>query len=367
MLYAVSATHRIATLAGWLTLAVVVVGTSSASADQVRDLLEEALDQSVSQVRIEDRPLREALAELEEATGVRFELDEGTLELMPYGARTRVALVIEDLPLRQGLEQLFDGLGLAMEVVDDRVRVRPAAVLERIGRRMTIKEVALLGVLAKDHWANLDHAAITRRFELDAKAEPPEALDELLTQVRAPNALRELEAATQALGWVWLPDGDTIVIRTLLADVEQRLDRPLDMSYQRTALDDLLVDLGRRIGVTMFFEPGSLQRVAARDSTVDIIQRGVRVRQILELVCGRTGLEYQVGPDGVHFSGPAGESPRSVGKSSRLYRVTFPLDDGAAIDVILRDDELPASVRDFVETKLEGWLNEMSNRAEGRP
>ncbi len=351
----------------WLTVIALSLGVPYAGGDDVRDLLEEALDQPVTRITINDQPLREALLMLEDQTGVRLEVADDVIALMPYGVRTRVSLTIEDLSLREGLRQLLDSLGLMMDVRQEHVELLPAPVLERIGRRMTVREVGLLGALASDRWAALEGQRVSIRFELD---EPPPTRDELrdmLAESGGDNALRQWENVARGLGWVWSVDGDTVVVRTRLGDVQHRLDRTLDMSYHRVPLDELLLDLGRRAGLTMYFEPGALGQVSARERAVDLIQRDLSVRQTLELLCGNTGLRYEVLADGVHFAGPK-DAAQPISKSPRLFRISIPVgSNGVTFDAIIREDELPPAVRRLFETKLEAWLDEMAAEAAATP
>ena len=353
----------------WLIALALLAWTAAiAPADDVRDLLEEALDQQVAEIHIADLPLRDALVLLEEHTGVPIRIDDDVLQWMPYGARTRVTLTIEDLGLRDGLERLLDSLGLRMEVRDDYVALRPAPALDRLGRRMTIREVGLLGVLASGPWETLGRDQPALRFEFEAGGPAPDRSKEFIAELeatQAPTALRQLELATRALDLVWTLSEGGVLIRTRLGDVQARLDRTLDMSYHTTPLDELLLDVGRRIGVLMYFEPGVLQQVAARDRTVDLIQRGASVRQTLELISGNTGLRYDVADDGVHFAGPQGQSAdQPIAKSPRLFKLTLPIGStDATFDVILREDDLPAPLRSWVGEKIDELLHELADEA----
>lgn len=342
-------------------LLVLTIAAPFAVADELRDVLEEALDQPVAAVNIEQAPIEEAFTALEQETGVRLVPTDRTIDLLPYGARTRVGFMIEDLTLRQGLRQLFDGLGLAMEIEGGTVYVVPGPVLERLGRRLTIREVQLLGTLAGGRWQELDADALHFRFQGEVGTDAEGRLRERLAETRAPNATRQLEIASEALGWVWLVDGDAIVVRSRLADVRARLDRTVDLDYERVPLDELLVDLGQRIDVTMHFAPGSLQAVAARERAVDLVQRGITVRQTLELLSGNAGLRYEVAPDGVHISAGDARGRAPVGSSARLVRITIPLEQtGVSLDYILREDELPPAVRALCESRLQELMEDLS-------
>ncbi|MBU0639099.1 MAG: DUF4974 domain-containing protein [Planctomycetes bacterium] len=337
--------------------------TPDAVAQQMRDLMEEALDQNVRQIELKQLPLHDALQQLGEQTGLRFELADGVLDRMPYGERTRVSIVIQDMPLRVGLRRVLGGLGLVMNVADERVQVGAAPVLERLDRRLTIAETAVLGLLASEPWSALPRDGVVLVFQLDPHGEPRAALDAALAQIPAENALEQFDLATAALGWVWLPREKGVVFLARRDDVRRRLERPVDLTYSRVPLDQVLVDLGRRVGVTMLFEPGALRQVQASARPVDLIQRETSVRQTLERICGNTGLRYEIVDDGVRISGPAEAVQRPVNSAARLVRISIPLGPGGAmIDYIIREDELPPEVRREYADRLQGVLEELTRQ-----
>ena len=325
----------------------------------MRDLIEEALDQNVEKIEIEGLPIRDALSRLQQETGLRFTLEKPVLELMPYGERTRVSIVIRDMSVRRGLTRICAGLGLRLNVADDYVAFELVPVLARLGRRMTIEEVNLLERLASGPWSAIRSGdAVPLEFRFDPQSRPQETLDEAISQIPAANAMRQLEAATETLGWIWRPDGNRIVLEPRIADILRRLDRSLDMTYQRMPLDALLVDLGRRIGITMFFEPGSLRQVDARDRVVDLIQRGVSVRQTLERICGNTGLRYEITDEGVAILAPADSAEEITSTNVQDWvRIELEIRPGIKMDVFLRRDQLPPEFRDECQRKLDEILS----------
>lgn len=345
-------------------LAALLLGLAVAPAvraQAMRDLVEAALDEKITQrIEIPEQPIRDALAELEKRTGLHFELHQMAVNWMPYGEQTRLSIVIQDMSVRRALERIFGGLGLAMRVADDRVLVEPGPVLDRLGRRLTIDECGLLQKLASQPWSAMKPDDFSVEFRIPPGKDnpnPQQVFEQAMREGPAVDALTQLEAATQRLGWLWVPAGKTIVVYSRTDDIQQRLDRPVDCNYQRVALDKLLVDLGKRIDITIHFEPGALQKVAARDRHIDLIQRGTTVRQVLELITGNTGLWYEVVEDGVVVgakpaagpgSEPAGEQPQRVVAILRVPVGT----DGTTIDFLIRADELPPEFKALRDRKL---------------
>jgi G:T-mismatch repair DNA endonuclease (very short patch repair protein) len=343
--HSVSQWPRIEALLMALAGALVAVG------QPMRDLVEAALDQKVTQrIEISERPIRAALTELEQRTGLRFALHEKALEWMPAGDETRIALVVQDVSVREALRRIFDGLGLTLRVENDKVLVEPSPMLDRLGRRLTVQEVQVLQALAARPWSELKADDVEVEFRLPKEAQPQVTFEKAMREGPPAAALARLEEVTQRLGWLWVLHGRTLVIYSPADDIQQRLDRPLDLSYRGVPLDELLVDLGRRVGVTVHFEPGVLGRVAARDRRVDLVQRQITARQALELIVGRTGLAYDVVDDGlVVGAGQAVEQP--AGRIVAVLRIPVG-DEGVTIDFLIRDTELPPEFRQLYQQKL---------------
>ena len=320
-----------------------------------RDLLEEALDQPVGALEIRDVPIRDALSQIEQQTGLRFAVAADVLELMPYGERTRVSIEMRGLSVRAALSRVLAGLGLQMVVEDGQVVVVPAPVLERLGRPLTVAEAGTLSRLAGQSWSQLQESAerVALDFRIDPAQQPRERLQAALAQSEGPTALRQLEAACEALRWVWRPEEERVVIEARRDEIRRRLDWPLDLTYQREPLDRVLADLGRRVGVLVKFEPGALQLVQARDRTVDLIQREASVRQVLERICGNTGLRYEIDDEGVRILRPleasAGPSRENI---EQWVRIELEVRPGLKMDIFMRQDQLPPRFREEADRKL---------------
>ena len=324
----------------------------------------QALDQVVERIEIRDTPVCDALRQIERRTGARLEIADEALAVLPYGAQTLVSVDIVNMSVRDGLRRVLCGLGLRLEpegeregtgVHGERLRILPAACVERLGRRVTLDEINLLNRLADRTWDALSRTEdVSVDFRIDPSGNPKERFEAAMAQTASTAALAQLESALQTLGWVWWPEGPRIVLATRRTDVERRLDRPLDMTYSKTPLDDILVDLGKRSGVTLMFEPGSLAAVSASERAVDLVQRGVSVRQTLERICGATGLSYEVRDEGVQIKAPADLSAGpSAANITRWIRVEVEIQPGVKMDVFLPEDRLPPALRERARQRLE--------------
>jgi hypothetical protein len=337
---------------------VALVSGVSAKADELRDLMEQALDQPIDELVIDNAPLPDAFDQIEARTGVRITITPAALDKMPYGGRTQVSLEIRDLTLRQGLRQLLAGLGLQMSVAADAVQVEPGPVLDRVPGRLSLAEVNLLARLAEMKPSDFSDA-------IPARVAGLLRLEKAVSSVSAGNALEALEFVTQTHDFAWYPDEGTVVVKPKVAIVRQKLTRTLPMDYHQVPLDELLIDLGQRIGVVMHFQPGVLQRIDARDRVADVIQRDVSVLQTLERIAGNTGLDFEVKGDGVHFSLP--ERPgRAVAETPRFIRLDIPIGGSdATVAYIIREEDLPPALRQELEQQLAETLADLAAQASG--
>lgn len=353
---------NLAGLVGVLALA------AESRAQGMRDLIEAALDQKVTtRIEIAEKPIRAALTDLEKPTGLHFEVDPRAIEWMPYGEQTRVAVTIENISARAALTRIFDGLGLAMHVADNAVVVEPAPVLERLGRRLTVDEVALLQKLASEPWAKVAGPTLPIDFRLPPEDKGVEQFDRAMREGKEAPALGQLEAVVSGMGWLWVPSGKGLVIYSQADDIQRRLDQPIDAHYVRVNLDELLLDLGKRANVTVHFEPGALQRVDAKDRKVDLIQRDTTVRQILELIVGRTGLVYDVQPSGIVIATPPpATQPAAGGDGGRVVAIVrVPVGtDGTTVDFLIRENELPPEIKALKERKMPQIIELLKKQAD---
>ncbi|HMQ16934.1 MAG TPA: hypothetical protein PKC49_13260 [Phycisphaerae bacterium] len=341
------------------------------------ELVEQALDQRIGSLEITAAPIRNALDTLEKETGLRFVVNDDVLALMPYGDATQIEIVVRDMSVRSALRQVFAGLGLAMRVAGDRVVIEPVPALAHLGRRLTIDEIALLDRLSREPWASVaGDPPIDLR--IDPARAPRDGLRRALDQVRGDSALGKLDSACQALSWAWRPEGGRLVLTTREDETRRRLDRPIDVHYQKQMLDAVLSDLGARVGVNVLFEPGCLQQVDWREKRVEMTQKNVSPRQALERICGSTGLRYEIEADGVRvygpfqdsrghggppgaMSAPAGE-PGPEGDSSadqRFVRIEIEVRPGVRMDALVPLVELPPALRREFHRRLDEVLSDL--------
>ena len=345
-------------IAVWCGVVVLLgAGPMAPAGQDMEGLVEAALDQKITTpIEITDRPIREGLKKLGEPTGLTFSINPAALEWMPYGPETRITIHLDQISVREGLQRILDGLGLTLFVVGDKVRVEPAPWLERLGRRLTLEEVGTLKQLARSRWPTLARDSGVSITRIPGNVRDPKTLRQELAQHPGPSGLAQLEAVSRKFGCLWIPDGTGVTLYSFSEDVEQRLDQPLDVRYARIPLDQMLLDLGRRCGITIRFEAGTFYQIHAGDRKVDLVQRQITARQILELLVGRIEhLWYNVVEDGVvvgwrQRDDPSARAVREPTKPRVVAILRFPVnDDGTTFDVLIWEDQVPAEYQGLLE------------------
>ena len=100
------------------------------------------------------------------------------------------------------------------------------------------------------------------------------------------------------------------------------------------------------MGVALIFEPGVLSRIGAAGKQIDLVQNNTTARQVLERICGSTGLAYEVSDAGVRIFAPAdGTSPpptATVPARRVVAQISIPQADGTLLTLPVYEGELPA-------------------------
>ena len=361
-----------ARLLGLCVLALLaLVATPPARAQLPRDLIEEALDQNIAELEIPTSTLAEALMTLADKTGLQFAMAPDVAALMPRGDNTKISVTIKNASVRAAVGQVFDGLGLRMSIDGDKILLVPAPFLAGMGRPLTSEELQVVQRLATGPWSKAGSSNDAPRLDVRNDGKPDDALAKqvasAIEQSKAACASRQFDDAAARVGLLWRIDGNVVIFETKRDEIRRRLDRLVDLTYQREPLDRVLVDLGQRVGVTMAFEPGVLQRVSARERGVDLLQRGVSVRQTLERICGNSGLAYEVRDDGVRVYLPSAAGGSGQPNLANYARLSIEVRPGVNMDVFVALDQLPADLRKAAEAKLREVLGNAAATNAAKP
>jgi hypothetical protein len=333
--------------------------------------VEAALDRKLARLAISGKEIPEALAEIGGEAGVKIAIDDAAAELLPWGKETKLAAVtISNASLREALPQILTPLGMSYVVSEGRILVVATDPLKRINRRATWEDLKLLRWCQETPYTPEAFAGLKLQYRVTAKVDAPKMLQRQLERAGRGTVAQMLEVACNALGWVWLPDNEDIIIRTHEAQIANMLSRRISVRYMNTPLARILNDLADRADVALFFEPGimlKLPRSTAESYTLLLEQSSIR--QALELIAAETGLEYEIRRDGITIGlseALAGNAARSTTRRSPyVAKITIPSRDGTfTLDFLLSGDELPPDLLEYRQQVIEEYVEKMRAQLE---
>ncbi|MCP4248675.1 MAG: hypothetical protein GY778_16645 [bacterium] len=351
----------------WFSPCCCLLLAAMAAADELEPLVEAALDQPVK-LNLQDTPLAEAFETVAQETGVVVTVDPATFDLLPYGADTKVNARMQNIALRQGLIHLAAPLGLRFEVRDRGIDILPTAALTRIGRRATWDELdALAWLTGLDFMANGSAAEqLAKRIQFrvgDVDGWPP--LQRAVQRVGAGPGGQVLTLATDSLDWTWYPQGNRIVVLTKTAQIKRQLDGVVSIRQSHRKLIDVVQSVGRQVHLTVRADPGAVASlpIQTRDN-FSLHAENKTAREALEAVAASSGLGYRVEPDGVVFfhPGQAGATPTASAKpgASRarsadpyVGKISVTGPDGVVIELLLHESDLSDETNRLREKYLE--------------
>ncbi len=350
---------------------------------EIELLITQALDQK-TELELKDVPIREAVQRLSDKTGIPIEVATGTIRFLPYGWQTLVTATIKDRPLGESLTALLRPIGLHFIVEKDRVVIRPTPALERMARRATWPELALLESLLTKSWAQELFDSLKFQFQdssTDDLQVNRDTLKKMAGSVGAGTAAEVLEHATDRYGWTWYPAEDHIVILSKPKQIERQLERYVKLRYEQSNVKVVLLDLAGQAGVLLKMDPGVLTNLPAGASDrFTLSMENVTVRQALEVVAGETGLGYFIEPDGIRITStsltPASTSQGSAAQVEKTAQATvtalrsnayvgqimIPNPDGTSYIFFLRENDLPPDVNELRKQRIHEDVERMRAR-----
>lgn len=330
-------------------------------------LINEAMDK---QVALElNGTLPQVMDKIGQETGVRLEADPAVWDLLPWGQNTTITATIKNQTLREALSAMTRKLGLQFVLKDEAVELEPMPALRRLGKRATVQELGALDVLASSP-ANLGAGELTvktlidgvnkRLLELKSSFAVENRIGNSVRQdqkIAVPRnatlmeALEELPKQTRA---TWYPWGKTIVILPKEDQVREQVEKKITVRYDGVDVQQVLTELSQRAGVEFSMEPGAIQRIAPEFRKIRLILGDGTIKQALEAISAVTGLGYVVSDSGVYLwnqHAGAGAGGRIVG----FLQVTE-----LGVMVPLRENEIPADMREYIQAKAQKQLDELA-------
>ncbi|HUU59624.1 MAG TPA: hypothetical protein VMZ50_08775 [Phycisphaerae bacterium] len=353
-----------------------VCGLASPALSQSRQIaLQQALDKPVN-VSIPDAPVGDVFSELTKQTGVRFEIDPMTLDLLPYGEQTRLKVTLKNITLRKALSRMLAAQALQWSIDREAVRIHPGEVLGRACRRATYDELTLLGIMHTERLLPTSKGGsvieqlrkITQNKDLDVSFEV--TTDEKAAVARAERALpgtaaQWFDALCRNQFWTWYLWGDEIKIVSCRKQIERQLQRQVSLEYKDAKLVTVLLDLARKARVKLEMEPGVLENLAPEAKEhFHLVMADAAIGQALEVISGATGLEFVVTDTGIQVTPSEELKQRSAAtqprkRSAFFVRLSLPGPNGTTVEVFLRSDELPDDVVESIQAEKERLIESL--------
>jgi type II secretory pathway component GspD/PulD (secretin) len=346
---------------------------SAAPENEMDLLIAQALDQKTA-IEFKDVPIREALKQLSDKTGIPIVMETGTVRFLPYGSDTRITASVSDQTLRDVLNGIVRPVGLRFAAEGGKVVVRASRALQRLARRATWAELAQLEMLGTKPWSDELFKSLKIQFQ-DSQGNDLEANREELRKaaqgIGAGTASQILEHATDKFGWTWYPADDHIVVISKPREIERQLQRRVSFEFKQAALKDVLVALAQEACVPLKLDPGVLANIpAALADGYTLSVENASVRQIFEIIAGQTGLGYVIEPEDVRImisptantsssSQPAVDVELAAQRTAAAMRtnsfvgqLTVPGKDGTTYSFFIRENDLPPDVNELRKSKL---------------
>jgi hypothetical protein len=344
-------------------------------------LINEALDKNVN-IQL-DGVLPDVLKTITAKTGVRIEPTDEVYDLLPWGEETKITAKIEGQTLRAALTAISHKLGLGWELGQFEVRLKPMPALARLGRRATVKELQALDLLTStplaQHKDQMTVEALVKLVDQQLAAIKSPALSVDLrpgdpTDPRAglikldqpinvrrnatiSEALQDLSRQSDA---TWYPWGKDIVVVPKQQQIRLQLDKTVSARFNGVDVSAVLDKLAALSGVPFDIEAGAIQRVPPEYRSIKLDLENATIRRALDDIRGVTGLDYTVKPDGVSVwnKNPPSASARAAANDP----VVAILETDGGLQVLLRESETPADVREYLKHKEQEQIQRLRRR-----
>lgn len=358
-------------------LAAIVLAASAAWAQRGAVSIQQAMDKPIS-LTVSDSTVGEVFKKITDLTGVRFILGDDTLEYLPYGDQTRLAMKLDSITLRKALTPMLAPQGLQWILEDDAVRVFPSEPLYRIGRRATYDELRLLVSLQGLTLQPVDKAGdvLSQFRKLTGDKEPPKLVfhaagDRAAALQKAERALpctaeQWLDALCQGQSWTWYVSGNEVVIVERLQQVNRQLQKRVSLNYQSAKLLDVLTDLAHKGRLQLEMDPGVLSLLPADvQNSFNLIMSDATIAQALQMISGVSGLKFTPTAEGVRVDASDTLAARGAPTSQPKKRPPFfvkmamPSVNGTAIEVYWTPEELPDDVVDAIQAQKPEFMKQL--------
>lgn len=322
-----------------------------------------ALNSPVGRIELRGQDFPAVLQAISDLAGVPIIAEDQAIDLLPAGPRTRLkdVMVDEGPALRTVLTELLTPLGLTYEVRDGAIMVVATPPLKRMVRRATWEDLELMRQLSAEYTPE-SFAPFKILYRITSKVNAPSLLADQLSRAGQGTIAQVLETATGALGWVWVPNGDHIVIRTAEAQIANHMARRISKRYENTPLARILVELADLAETPISFEPGMMLKLPPQTANgYTLLLDNASIRQAFQLISAETGLVVETKRDGLYVSLAESAADGASGRRSAFVgKITIPSKDGTfQYEFLLREDELPEDIRSYRRQIIDEYIQKM--------
>jgi hypothetical protein len=324
-----------------------------------RAQVQQALDRPV-ELDVTDVPLADALARISAASRVTISISPQTLALLPYGDRTKVSARLHNVSLRAGLTELTSGIGLRFEVRDKGIEVVPSDPLMRLGTTSSWETLTLLSELKSTDFAANQSSLERWQSRMQFRVPAPEPWPRLQAAMKAAGAGpgdEILTTACEALGWTWYPDKQHIVVLEQEEQLRRQLDKTVSLRESHSKIVDVMQKVGRQAGVPVRTEPGVIAALLPQiRSDFRLHVENVSAAYAFELIASAAGLGYRVDKEGVVFYQPSAspqlsnltDAGQPSSRSPFVAKMILPADEnGVVIEIVIRESDLSPDVNEL--------------------
>lgn len=349
-------------LIAFLTLLLAPIAAHAAESSA---LINKALDEKFN-ITI-DTSLPEAMTAITAQSGVRLTAEPIVWELLPWGRETRIQAKMEKHTLREGLDAMTRKLGLRFELRDEHVELVPMPALRRLGQRASLDELRALDLLSsrplgmEGNQPTIKQLIETVDLKLAAEKDANLAVENRIAETikqdktvfvpRNSTLMDALESLHKETKITWYPWGKFIVIVPKEDRIRRLLAKPLTFRPGPGGIElgQLLLDLSQRTGVPVEMQPGVLmalppdvRSLRGPDGRPPVIEN-VPAQQILETIAAATGLQYVVQDDRVSISTGTAGPPRD--------RAVGMLQLDIGLQVLIPQSQVPADLQEYIRHK----------------
>lgn len=334
----------------------------SRAEDDTSALINQALDKQF-ELKLNNL-LPQAMALIEQKTGVPMKADPAVWDLLPWGRDTNINATIANQTLREALDAITRKLGMQYQIREGAIVLEPIPALRRLARRSTVQELGALDALSTTPFDQPGQLTVKQLLDaVDAKlaagktqyaVDRPNGdtvrLDAPVNVARNATLIDALEAMTKQSNATWYPWGKTIVVLAKQDEVKRLLARTITVRFNGVDVQQVLLELSQKAGVPFNIEPGALQTIPPEARNIRLVLDDYSIQDALENICGVTGLDYMYKDNGLYLWNQANGGPGHRNAPQDRVLIMMPV-RGTDMTVLITESQVPPDVKEYIKSK----------------